>query len=193
MKSKQRPITVGIDFDGVLAYNPFRVVRAPIVFVKSRVFGISKTQFYIPKRPYEQLLWKILHESSVFPAKGVSLLRQLVAERVIEAHLVTARYSFLNTRLNRWLDRYDLKRVFKSVTINAKDEQPHLYKERIVGERKFDVFIEDNWDVVRHLSSKTSSKIMWIYNITDRNNPYRYKFPYLEKALEDIVKYKEER
>ena len=50
-----------------------------------------------------------------------------------------------------------------------------------------DYFIEDNLDIVNYLSTRTKIRVMWIYNILDRNNPYIYKYPYLKKALEAII------
>lgn len=186
MKKKKR-IVIGVDFDGVVAYNPFRVIRAPIAYVKKNILGIKKTKFYIPQSSLEKILWIILHESSVFPANGVELLRELVEQDIVEAHLVTARFHFLQDRLYRWLRRYDLERVFASITVNERDEQPHLYKERVVTSKRFDYFIEDNLDIVAHLAKTTETDILWIYNLLDRFHPYEKKFPYLKQALEHIM------
>lgn len=192
---KNKTIKVGIDFDGVLAYNPFRIARAPVVYIKRKLLGAKKTKFYIPTTGFEKFIWTILHESSILPAIGTELLRELVRSKYFEAHLVTARYSFLQQSLYRWLDRHDMKHLFTSITINEKDEQPHLYKARVIAEKKFDYFIEDNLDIVTHLlgtekgkrQKEKGTKVLWIYNILDRKHPYEYKFPYLKKALESIA------
>lgn len=184
---KNKPITVGIDFDGVLAYNPFRIIRAPITAVKRNLFGEKKTNFYIPKTPIERAFWTVLHESSIFPAQGVGLLGDLIQEKKIEAHLVTARYSFLQQQLFHWLKKNKLDSVFSTITINQYDQQPHLYKSSVIKEKKFDYFIEDNLDIVEHVTKQSNTKVLWIYNLVDRNNPYPHKFPHLKKALEHIV------
>lgn len=182
-----KKIIVGVDFDGVLAYNPFRIFRAPVTYVKRRFFRMRKTRFYIPRTGLEKFVWTILHESSVYPAAGTDLLRELVLSGDIEAHLVTARYSFLQNSLYIWLERHKMKHLFTSITINEHDEQPHLYKARVVAEKKFDYFIEDNLDIVTHIvSGKIKTNVLWIYNILDRSHPYPHKFPYLKKALEHI-------
>lgn len=187
-------IKVGLDFDGVVAYNPFRVVRYPVAYFKKNILGIKKLRFWYPQHPWQQIFWKILHESSVFPAKGAELLKQLVREDAIEAHLISARYSFLDESLLRWLKKYELHDLFTTININKENEQPHLFKEKMVGEKKVDFFIEDNLDIVRYLSGKREAesgkgtKIYWIYNLVDRAFPHPYKYPYLEKALQNIVK-----
>src|SRR3989304_7235575 len=131
-------IKVGLDFDGVVAYNPFRVIRAPVSLVKKRLLGFRKLSFYYPRRKWEQIFWKILHESSIFPARGIDLLVDAIKRGTIEAHLITARYSFLDDHLYDWLDKYKIKRLFTSINLNKKDEQPHLFKERIIKQRTLD-------------------------------------------------------
>lgn len=185
--AKKKMLQVGIDFDGVLAYNPFRVVRAPITYVKRNILGENKTHFYVPNSPFERFVWAILHESSVFPANGVDLLKTLVNEQVLEAHLVTARYSFLQPQLYNWIKKHRLENLFSSITINKNDQQPHIYKSNVVHDKKFDFFIEDNLDIVTHMAKQQITKVLWIYNIIDKSYPYPHKFPYLQKALEYIV------
>lgn len=184
-----KKLKVGFDFDGVVAYNPFRVIRAPVTFLKRNVLGIKKLQFWYPKKRWQQIFWVILHESSVFPAKGIDLMRKQVEDNKIEAHLVTARYSFLDDHLYKWLDKYSLRSLFKTVNLNKLDEQPHLFKEKIIKKFDLDIFIEDNWDIVSYLyKRKWNTQIFWIYNLLDRWFSYPHKFPYLEKAMETIIK-----
>jgi len=101
---------------------------------------------------------------------------------------VTARYGYLQKNLFRWLKSHDLERLFSSITINKLDQQPHIYKTNIVLKQKFDYFIEDNLDIVEHMTKHTDTKVLWIYNLLDKNHPYPFKFPYLKRALEHIVK-----
>jgi len=191
-----RKIKVGLDFDGVVAYNPFRIIRPIVAFVKSKIFGANKLVFWYPKARWQQIYWAILHESSIFPAKGIDLLKDLVDKGYIEAHLVTARYSFLDNHLYRWIDRYKLRKYFKTINLNKNDEQPHIFKEKMIEKYELDFFIEDNLDIVRYLSHKArlrqgfggQAKIYWIYNILDHFINYPHKFPYLGKALEEIEK-----
>src|SRR3972149_12131202 len=101
-----KKVIVGLDFDGVVAYNPFRIARAPIAYVKRRFLGVTKTQFFVPRNRFEQIFWVIMFESSLFPARGTALLRTMVRKRVIEGHLVTGRFNFMKNRLFTWLERY---------------------------------------------------------------------------------------
>src|SRR3989344_8496271 len=73
---KNKPIRVGFDFDGVIAYNPARIVRPIIAYVKSRFFGVKYLRFWYPKARWQQVFWMILHESSIFPATGIDLFKE---------------------------------------------------------------------------------------------------------------------
>lgn len=193
MPFMKRKIRVGLDFDGVVAYNPFRIVRPIVAFTKKRLYGEQKLKFWYPTKKWQQFLWLVAHESSVFPAFGIKLLRKMVAQNRIEIHLITARYSFLDDHLNKWLGKKRLRHLFKSINLNKNDEQPHIFKEKIISKYRLDYFVEDNLDIVRYLNEnsklKTQNsklKIFWIYNVLDRDIKYKYKFPYLKKALESI-------
>lgn len=184
---RKKPIRVGFDFDGVIAYNPARIIRAPVAYVKRRFFGIKKLSFFYPTSAWQRLFWILVHDSSVFPAKGIDLFRKAVATGEIEAHLITARYSFLDDHLDKWLTKYDLKSYFKSININQKDQQPHIFKAEMVQKLALEYFIEDNLDIVEYVQPRVRTNILWIYNILDRNHPYPHKFPYLQKALEAVL------
>lgn len=183
-----RKIKVGLDFDGVVAYNPVRIVRAPIKWFKREVLGIRKLTFFVPKNNLQRVLWTLIHESSIFPARGLDLLKQMAGDSKYEFHLITARFGFLKDNLFYWLRKNQLSDLFETVNINENQEQPHEYKERKLNELDLDYFVEDNLDIVMHLQKNTDVKVYWIYNLFDKNKNYADKFPYLEKALEEISK-----
>jgi hypothetical protein len=184
---KKQVIKVGFDFDGVIAYNPFRIIRFPVSFVKKKLLKVKKLKFFHPKNEFERIVWLLLHESSLITSKGTKgILKDLIDENIIEAHLITARYKYLENHLYKFLDRHQIKEYFSSIHINQKDEQPHLFKEKTIKKLDLDYFIEDNLDIVLHLKNIKDTKVLWIYNILDRFHEYEYKFPYLEKALVHI-------
>lgn len=183
-----KKIVIGLDFDGVVAYNPARLARFPISFVKQHLFGVKKVQFFVPKTPMQRAFWALGHETSMFPSYGASLLRQLTHDGLVEAHLVTARFGYLENGLYAFLRRWDLLDCFRTITLNKNEEQPHEFKERLVKAKKFTYYIEDNWDIVSHLSQRQiHTDIHWIYNLFDRTKPYANKFPYLHASLQSIA------
>ena len=153
-KTKKRKLKVGFDFDGVVAYNPLRIVR-PILHLGKKIFLRPKElSFFCPQNAWQRFCWQIIHESSFFPAPGFKLLKKLLKEGKIEGYLLTSRYDHLEDQFYRWLKKHDVDKLFKSYHLNKKDEQPHKFKERTIKKLKLDLFLDDNWDIVNYLNSK---------------------------------------
>lgn len=189
---KNKVLRVGFDLDGVLLYNPARIARPLIVFVKKLFFKRREKIFYIPSSSSEKLLWHLLHKSSLFIAPGLNKIKELVKSGKIKAYIITARYSFMQEDLDYWLEKMEAKKYFKGGCFtNKKNKQPMRFKERIIREQKLDIFVEDNWDIVTYLRDKfkvesSKFKVFWIYNILDAWIKYPYKFSVLKKAVEQI-------
>ena len=182
-----KKLKVGFDLDGVLLYNPARIVRAPVVRIKHLFFPKKDNVFYVPTTGPERFLWHIFHLSSIFIAGGFSDIKKLREKGIIEPYLITARYDFLKPDLKRWLRLMKAHDTFEGVFMNENNMQPHEYKEKLVKRLDLDVFVEDNWDVVAHLNKTSRSKNLWIYNIFDRNIHYPLRFASLRNALDHIL------
>lgn len=179
---------VALDFDGVVTYNPLRVARLTVSFFKHRILRIKKLGFFFPRNRWQRWTYYLgIVIPSWYPAAGLPLLKRMARSSRYEFYLLTGRYGFVKKDTLRWLEKYDIKNVFKQIYINEKDEQPHNFKMRVISEGHFDYYIEDNLDIVRDLNSRRiNTKVVWIYNILDGWRDYKFKFPYLEKALEYI-------
>lgn len=196
----KKPLKVGFDLDGVILYNPARLARPLISLFKRLVLHRKKVSFYLPKTGIEKTLWRLFHKSSIFVAPGFDEIKKMAKKDEIEAYIITARYDFLKDDFESWLDKIQAKKYFKGCYYNKNNEQPNIFKERLIRQLKLDVFIEDNWDIVKYLNSKISSKgrstfgrknhnlkVFWIYNIMDKGLEYPYKFPSLNKALIELI------
>jgi hypothetical protein len=184
----RKKIRVGFDFDGVVAYNPLRVVRSSITFVKKKILRRKNTAFTIPKGGLPRFIWRIAHDTSFFPSRGTGTLRKLVETDRIEAYLISGRFGYLEDHLNTWLTRNKMKQYFTKININKNDEQPHKFKERTIRKLGLDFYIEDNWDIVEHLSKTVpETKVYWVTNIVDRYIKYPRKYNSLEEILENIM------
>jgi hypothetical protein len=185
----QVPLKVGFDLDGVILYNPARVVRPLIAAYKRHILRQTpRTKFRIPKHQWERTVLAFLHKSSLFLAPGIEDIRQLVKEGKIEAYLITARFSFLKPDFDKWLHKMKAQEIFKAIHLNENDEQPHLYKAKLVNQYDLDVFVDDNWDIVNHLHKNAAGKrtIYWIYNLLDKKMSYPHKHPTLKSMLQAL-------
>jgi hypothetical protein len=184
-----QPLKVGFDLDGVLLYNPARIMR-PIVVAIKRVFIKKRTKtFLVPKTPLQKFIWEIFHLSSLFLAPGFWEIKRLVDEGKIEAYLITARYSFLEKSVKRFMVRVQGDDIFSKWYYNANDEQPHYYKDTLIRKLNLDVFVEDNYDIVSYLNQKNDHlRVYWITNILDSRIEYPHKCNHLKDAIADIKK-----
>ncbi len=191
-------LKVGFDLDGVILYNPIRLVR-PIAKsfkpFKSFFLKQKKELFYFPKTKIEQFLFRLLHKTSFIPDPALNDIKKLVIAKEIEAYIVTGRYSFLKKDSDIWLKKIKAKTIFKECFQNKNDLQPNKFKEKMIKKLNLDVYIEDNWDIVQKLeksplrqgySGQAKVKIFWLTNILDRHIPYQYKFNNLKEALKNL-------
>ncbi len=187
-----KKLKVGFDLDGVILYNPARLIRPVMSLLKRKhVVKRPELEFYVPKTKQEKLLWYFFHKSSIFPAKGIDDIKALVETGKIEAYIITGRFASLRKDYNKWLKKIGAEKTFKASYLNDHDEQPHLFKERMIKELGLDVFIEDNADIVNYLISKCSAtKIYWIYNFFDKKLDFTYKYPSLYQAVQQLTKLK---
>lgn len=193
---KEKILKVGFDLDGVLLYNPARIIRPIISLLKKKKLLINRQQlvFYVPKPGLGQFLWELLHKSSVWVAPGFPEIEELKKAKKIEPYLITGRFGHLQENYNKWRKKMKADKIFVRSFMNASDEQPHIFKERMIKELKLDFFIEDNWDIVQYLdqqfnqskTKKNSVTIIWLTNILDFKIDYPHKVKSLKEALKII-------
>lgn len=194
--SASSPLIVGFDLDGVLLYNPVRIFRPIIAFVKKKFLKKNKTSFYYPKGKFQKVLFRLFHKSSFMTSPGIDIIRNLVNQGQIKAYIITARFDYLKPDLDKWLEKIKADEIFTACYHNAKDEQPHEFKLRMVKKLNLDVFVEDNWDIVKHLNQLNQDvvsvkplKVFWITNIIDMHKiDYPFKYIALKDALYQIIR-----
>lgn len=184
----KKPLRVGFDFDGVILYNPARVLRPFLGYLRGKKKKNGKTtlSFYHPKSKLQRFFWLLAHQTSLFPSPGLDELRTLVASRSIEAYIITGRSSFLQKDFERRLRSIRAEQFIKEACLSEKDEQPHEYKERMIKELSLDCYVEDNWNIAQYLSQNTEARIFWITNAADDHIEYMDKYHKFEEVMEQI-------
>ncbi len=178
-------LKIGFDLDGVILENPIRTLR-PIAEKLKPIFFPKKdsNSFYFPKTKIEKWAWKLLHKTSFQPAKGIEKLQKLVKKRKIKAYLITGRYRILKGDFENWLKIINADKIFSACFMNVDNLQPNFFKEKMIKKLQLDIFVEDNWGIIKRLNSATKkTKIFWITNPLDRKISYSYKFNNLSEVL----------
>lgn len=189
----KKQLRVGFDLDGVLLYNPARIARPFIVFIKKIFLKKEVNKFHYPETKIQKLIWLMFHKVVFGPALGYEDLKQLLKTKKIKAYIITGRNESLKNDFNQWIKKLNAKKYFSGCYFNDKNEQPFLFKEKMIKKLKLNLYIEDNWDIVNYLNRQSFSKsqqleIFWIYNILDLTKKFPNKFPNLISVINKVKK-----
>ena len=187
----KKQLRVGFDLDGVLLYNPARIARPIIVFIKKIFFKKEVDKFHYPQTRFQKLFWLVFHKIVFGPAFGYDELKRLIKSKKIKAYIITGRNESLKNDFNKWLIKLESNKFFSGSYFNDKNEQPYIFKEKMIKKLRLDLYVEDNWDIVYFLKLKMKNeklKIFWIYNILDRSKKFPDKFPNLDSVVAKIKK-----
>ena len=191
---QKEKIKVAFDMDGVLLYNPSRIFRTLISkSKKANLFPRKELEFYHPQNKFEKWFWLFLHKSSFKIANGFKKLEKMVKAGDLEIYIVSGRFSCLQNDSKKWLKKLNKKNMFKGIYFNDCDQDPHVFKEKMLKELQVDYFVEDNWDVVNYLHHKLELKnqkpeIWWVTNLFDQTIEYPHKYLSFKSVLNDLRK-----
>jgi len=105
--------------------------------------------------------------------KNIKVIHELYKSKNYELYVVSSRYSFLEGRTNEWFKYYRLRELFKEIYINLKNEQPHLYKEKMIKRLKLNVFIDDDRPLLNYLKRKI--KNVDLVSVSDQHEHFTRK------------------
>lgn len=156
MEEERKIIRIGFDLDGVIVGKPPLVPKGLIEFLTKKPTN-AFLHFRFPKSCLEQHVRKFSHFYLFRPPlrQNIDFIKKLNSKKY-ELYVISGRYSFLTFETDLWLKKRGLENLFKAVFINLGNEQPHLFKERIIKELNLDYFFEDDPDTVAYLGKKIS-------------------------------------
>ncbi len=154
MKGERKIIRIGFDLDGVIVGKPPLVPKGLIEFLTKKPAN-SSLHFRFPKSCLEQCVRKFSHFYLFRPPlrQNINFIKKLNSKKY-ELYVISGRYSFLTLETDRWLKKRGLGNLFKAVFINLGNEQPHLFKERIIKELNLDYFFEDDKETKEYLQER---------------------------------------
>ncbi len=162
-------MNIGFDLDKVfINYPPF--IPAELINWLYKNHRKKQLSYRIPTTSIERFIRKISH---------ISLFRPKINENVLfinnfahslnphRRYLISSRYSFLNNLTYKLLKKYGLYSCFNFIYLNTQDEQPHLFKARLIKKLKIDIFIDDDLELLTYLKKcYPKMKLFW-YKLGD--------------------------
>lgn len=157
----------GFDLDRVLIDYPPLVPPNIINWLYRDHKAKKELRYRYPKNNLEKSFRLLTHHHFFRPqiTKSVEFLKEFHKNHPKDKFfLITGRYAFLEKQTHRILDRYKLKKYFHEIHINLADEQPHLFKEKVIKKFKIDTMVDDNLDLLLHLKKSLPRLICFWYN-----------------------------
>lgn len=169
-------MNLGFDLDKVFVdYPPFIPDWFFDKLYKEKDNGILL--YRIPGK-FEQKLRQILHLPFLRPGikKNIATLLQISQSPNNHLFLISSRFSFLKTRTEQLSKRHKFDKVFKGLYFNYNDEQPHIFKDRILKKLAIDRYIDDDLSLVTYLAKHNpQTTFFWLNNKENKqltNNIY---------------------
>lgn len=155
----EKKIKIGLDLDGVLVGKPFFIPKSLLEWLV-RSHKNKELAYRYPSCRFERWLRWLSHHYIFRPPirKNLKVVRKLAKNRNYLFYLISGRYSFLEDRTYQWLKRYHLITLFEKISINLENEQPHKFKEKMIKKMKIEIFIDDDFSLIKYLAISSPDK-----------------------------------
>jgi hypothetical protein len=152
VKSKPK---VGFDLDGVIVGKPFFIPKSLLEWLYRAHDGQEK-KYRVPDFLPEIYLRKASHHWLMRPPlqRNLKKVRKIIRNENIDPYFISGRFSFLSHRTQVWLEKHLPDFTFDRVFINTKNEQPHLFKEKMIKKLGINNFFEDDPLTLKYLKEK---------------------------------------
>jgi len=159
----KKSLCLGFDLDGVIVD---KLVLIPKILIEWSVKSCCGTDFYrFPKSQIEQRIRKISHFYLFRRSlrKNIEFIRKL-KKQGYKLYVISGRYSFLEEETMDWLKKKGLENLFEKVFINRENEQPHLFKEKIIKKLDLDYYFEDDVKTFKYLKERLAKTKVFLIN-----------------------------
>ena len=164
---------IGYDLDGIFIDGPPFIPRGLLEWLY-RGPQNHEPKYRFPSTRLEQKIRKWSHQPIFRPqiSKNAEFLKTFSDRGNHQFFLISSRYKFLENETLDILKKYGLRNHFLKIYLNDKNEQPHLFKKRILENLNLDIFIEDDLMLLSYLQKFfPKCKLLW-YNPNNVRKSY---------------------
>lgn len=161
-------MNIGFDLDKVFVdYPPFVPDKIIDRLYKKKSNGIL--QYRIPSSP-EQVIRKISHYPIFRPAikENLRFLKGIDKKRH-KLYLISSRFAFLKNHTENLVKRLGFNHIFDGIYFNYEDQQPHLFKDKTLHKLHLDMYVDDDFALLRHLAKHNKKTLFYWLNTSKRN------------------------
>lgn len=151
---------IGFDLDNIFINTPLFIPLSVIEkLYKKKANG--ELLYRIPGKG-EQFIRKVSHHPLFRPAmpENISLLKALT-KKEYDIYLISSRFGFLKNETKKIVARYQLSDLFTNMYFNYLDDQPHLFKDTIIRELGLDIYIDDDYHLLKYVAMHNKNTIFY--------------------------------
>lgn len=156
---------IGFDLDGIFVGGP-PLVPGRLIEWLYRGPQDHEPRYRFPSTKFEQMVRKLSHYYILRPkiSNNIKFIQELSKNKNLSIYLISSRYKFLEDETFEIVKKYDIFDCFSKIYLNTKNEQPHLFKKRVLESLKLDIFVEDDLMLLKYLSNDFKGIIFLWYN-----------------------------
>lgn len=153
---------LAFDFDGIFIDKPPFIPKE--ILEKLHKKKSHNLSYRFPGKIEQKI--RVLSHAPFFrpPIKNnIESLKRIVAKGNSKIYLVSSRFSFLKSKTELWDSVNNIFKYFEKAYFNFEDEQPHIFKDKVIKKEKLEKFVDDDLDLLLYLSPRNPEvKFYWV-------------------------------
>ncbi len=157
-------MNIGFDLDRVLINNP-PGIPDKIIDMLDKARTNSHLLYRIPSKP-EQLLRRLTYFNPLRSAikKNIIFVEDIARRNGNKHYLISGRFKFLEKTTKAFAKKHKFDTIFDAMFFNFNNEQPHIFKDRIVKKLQLDKYIDDDLDLLKYLAKENMKTTFFWFN-----------------------------
>lgn len=156
-------MNIGFDLDKIFVeYPPFVPEKVVDFLYKEKSNGVLK--YRIPAKP-EQFFRLLTHYPFLRKPirENLTFVKNLKQQNNAKYYLISSRFSFLKKRTEEIVQENNLNLIFDDMFFNFKNQQPHIFKNKIIEKLKLNCYIDDDLALLLFLAKRNlNTKFYWL-------------------------------
>lgn len=156
-------MNLGFDFDKIfIDYPPF--IPSSLIDRLYKKKNTNAVAYRIPSKP-EQIFRVMTHHPLLRPIikENMMFIKSLRSKNHHKQYLISSRFGFLKKRTETVVKKHSFDKIFDELFFNFQNEQPHLFKNKVIKKLNIHRYVDDDLDLLEYLLSKnTNIKFFWI-------------------------------
>ncbi len=156
-------MNIGFDLDGIFVSLP-PILPAWVIERLYREKNQKKLHYRIPGEMEKRI--RIFSHASIFRPplkKNILFAKSLSRSKKYTFFLISSRFGFLKEQTEKIVKNYGIESIFDKIYFNYDNEQPHIFKNKVIKEMKISLFVDDDIYLLRFLAKENpQTKFFWL-------------------------------